>query len=299
MNTKTISAALTCALIAGCSSSSSDAPIQKLESQDVSINFAAEANDVAIECGTQLSAGEPAANFSIKDFRFYVHNVALLDGEGNRYPLSLEQNQWQQDKVALLDFTNKADSCAGDAKDTRKVVAGSVAAPAGTTLNRLEFTLGLPNNLNHKDRATASAPLNIQGLHWNWQNGYKFARLDVLPDGGISRPSDSNFNGTSWNFHLGSTNCSGSAQTGEQVTCARPNRPVISLANFDHGTNSVTLDYAELVKSSNLSQDIGGAPGCMSGSTDPECAAIFSALGMNVTTGEMDSSNTQTVFSVQ
>lgn len=299
MNTKTISAALTCALLAGCSSSSSDSPIQKLQSQDVSINFAAEANNVAIDCDTQFSAGEPVTNFNIKDFRFYVHNVALLDAEGNRYALTLEQNQWQQDNVALLDFTNKADSCTGDAKDTRELVSGSVAAPAGSTLSRIEFTLGLPSDLNHKDRAVASAPLNIQGLHWNWQNGYKFARLDVVPAGGISRPSDANFNGTSWNFHLGSTNCVGSPQTGGQITCSRPNRPVISLANFDHSTNSVTLDYAELVKSSNLSQDIGGAPGCMSSATDAECTAIFNALGMNVATGQIDSEQTQSVFSVQ
>ena len=34
----------------------------------------------------------------------------------------------------------------------------------------------------------------------------------------------------------------------------------------------IVLDYAELLKNVDITTDLGGAKGCMSGLTDPECA---------------------------
>ena len=295
MNILKTCAASACVILAACSSGGDDT-----ETRSVTINFAAEANNIAVDCDTQLSGlGTQNSNASINDFRFYVHDVALLDAAGNRYALSLAQDTWQQSNVALLDFTNKDTTCTGAAKDTRTLVEGSVTLPTGRVLTGVEFKLGVPASLNHEDRAIATAPLDITGLHWNWQNGYKFARLDVAPAGGITRPSDAGFNATSWNFHLGSTNCSGDPQLNETVTCARPNRPAIRLTNFDSEQDQILLDYGQLIATQNLTEDQGGAPGCMSASTDAECAGVFTALGMDVSTGETDPALTQTVFSVQ
>lgn len=299
MNTKTISAALTCALLAGCSSSSSDAPIQKLESQDVSINFAAvDDSGNTIACDTVLSAGQPTTNYRLKDFRLFLHDIALFDEDGDRYPLTLDTNDWQQEGVALLNFTNKL-SCDNSSHNLYTTITGKVSTPADITLMDVGFTIGVPAELNHQDPLTSNNLLkNTQGMHWSWQTGYKHARFDVVPDGGISRPAGLSA-ASSWNFHLGSGNCTGNPSLNEAVTCANPNRPTIRLSNFDAAINTVEINYGRLVSASNLSRDEAGAPGCMSGTTDPECTPIFRALGMNLATGEMDSSLTQTVFSVQ
>lgn len=287
-----------CAILSACSSSNSS-DVAATEERDVAIAFAAEANNVAIDCDTQLTGiGSPSTNAAVKEFRFYIHDVNLLDDEGNAYTLQLDNNTWNYQDLALLDFMNKDTSCSGSTKEMNKDVNGTVSVPPSTKLTGLRFTLGVPSNLNHIDRVTAPTPLDQASLHWNWQNGYKFARLDVAPTGGITRPSDAGFSAPVWNFHLGSTNCVGDPQTGDDISCARPNRPRIELNNFDHSADTVTLDFSALVANIDLSQDIGGKPGCMAGATDPECAEPFKALGMDVSTGKADSTITQTVFRV-
>ncbi|MCH2157475.1 MAG: metallo-mystery pair system four-Cys motif protein [Oleiphilaceae bacterium] len=289
----------TCALLAACSSGGST-NVNALQEQDVSIAFAAEANNVSIDCDTQLTGlGTNNTNADIREFRFYVHDIRLTDDQSNEYALDLEDNAWNHENVGLLDFMNKDTSCSGATKNTNTQVEGTVSAPANVAFTGITFSLGIPSELNHADRATAVAPLDQTSMHWNWQNGYKFARLDVAPVGGIIRPSDLGFSASSWNFHLGSTNCSGDPQLGETVTCARPNRPPIALTNFDPSSQQIVLNFDNLVSNSDLTQDLDGAPGCMSGATDPECASIFEALGLDVAIGSEHSSVTQTVFSVR
>lgn len=286
----TLTTALLCAGLSACSNSSSDDAI----SHSITIPFAAEANNVAVDCDTQLTGlGTENSNAQVLDFRFYIHDIALRDAGNNTYPLTLEQNDWQNTEVALLDFTNKDSSCSGTAKQIRTEVSGTVQANPEVIFTGLDFTLGLPSHLNHEDRVTATSPLNISSLHWNWQNGYKFMRLDVAPVGGVNSGSE-----TAWNIHLGSTNCSGDPQIGETVTCTRPNRPEISLDSFDVESDTVLLDYGQLVLNSDLTSNAGHS-GCMSGATDPECAALFSQLGMDVATGQADNALTQSVFSIQ
>jgi hypothetical protein len=36
-----------------------------------------------------------------------------------------------------------------------------------------------------------------------------------------------------------------------------------------------------LFAASDVTRNLGGAQGCMSGATDPECAAVFDALGID------------------
>ena len=298
MNHFYLAAIASCAILSACSSSNSG-DVAASEERDVAIAFAAEANNVAIDCDTQLTGiGNPSTNAAVKEFRFYVHDVSLLDQEGNAYNVQLDDSEWTYQNLALLDFMSKDTSCGGSAKETNKQLNGTVSVPSSAELVGLRFKVGVPNDLNHMDRATAPAPLDQTSLHWNWQNGYKFARLDIAPLGGMTRPSDPSFSAPTWNFHLGSTNCVGDPQTGDVISCARPNRPLIELTNFDYRSNKVTLDFAALMAQIDLSQDLGGKPGCMAGATDPECSQTFSALGLDVSTGKSDSTVTQTVFRV-
>jgi uncharacterized repeat protein (TIGR04052 family) len=138
-------------------------------------------------------------------------------------------------------------------------------------------------------------------MFWNWQGGYKHLRFDVRPDGGVSRPDDGGWSNTTWNIHLGATNCSPDPRvdpnTPEDVSCEYNNRPEISLDGFDDSASIIRIDYAALVIDNELSEDAAGAPGCMSGTTDPECTNLFDNLGMTLGAAA-GPANTQSVFSV-
>jgi hypothetical protein len=62
----------------------------------------------------------------------------------------------------------------------------------------LSFVVGVPSLvrdkdgkdvvLNHSNFATAPAPLDLQSMSWNWQAGRKFIKIEVDPEGGVTRP---------------------------------------------------------------------------------------------------------------
>ncbi|MCA9620977.1 MAG: metallo-mystery pair system four-Cys motif protein, partial [Myxococcales bacterium] len=121
---------------------------------------------------------------------------------------------------------------------------------------------------------------------WNWQGGYKFLRADFMASGAMMP----------FNLHLGSTGCDGDPSTGGVTTCDRPNVTTITLDSFDPTSDTVVVDYGAVIATSDLGvPDAGGAPGCMSGMTDPECPAVFQNLGIDMMTGTLDPS-LQTLF---
>lgn len=302
-----LAAIASCAILSACSSSNSS-DVAATEERDVAIAFAAEANGNPISCDNLLTGlGTQNTNAILMDFRFYVHDASLLDENGKAYPITLNESPNTYKNLELLDFTNRA-SCDSQnpIKEQNTELTGSVTIPSNTALIGVTFTLGVPPSLNHLDAAPANNPNILRdtiGMHWSWTTGYKFARFDIAPDGGMTRPSDPNYSASKWNFHLGSTKCGGTPQTDGTVTCARPNRPTIRLNNFDHKSDTITLDFEALLQKVNLSQDEGGKAGCMtmptpSGSEDPECIEPFKALGMDVSTGKADSTVAQTMFRV-
>ncbi|MEE3190491.1 MAG: MbnP family protein, partial [Pseudomonadota bacterium] len=149
-------------------------------------------------------------------------------------------------------------------------------------------------------------PGRASGAGWNWQGGYKFTGIDVAPVGGWTDPQDSERTGNRWNMHLGSTGCPVSVSDLESGTdpepCENPNRPeiTIELGAIDVEQAEIVIDYAALVSGVSVAQDEGGAPGCMSGTTDPECEAVFAnlGLGLDLGTGE-NAESEQSVFSVR
>ncbi|WP_020408297.1 MbnP family copper-binding protein [Hahella ganghwensis] len=283
---------IACSSGGSTSTSSNDSTITT-----VTIPFQASANDIQIDCDADLTGlGIAGTDATVKDFRFYIHDIELTTDASRTLALTLDTNPWQSNGVALLDFQNKSDSCEGDAKETHTSVTGSVNLNEGESVNGVNFTVGLPTVLNHQNLTEADSPMNIPSLSWGWQVGHKYMRLDIAPVGGITRPTDGTYNSTNWFLHLGSTDCSGDPALDEEVNCDRINRPKISLDNFTLGEDTIVMDYGVLIANNNLGQDEAGPSGCMSGSTDPECQGIFTALGLDLISGDQDNANNQTVF---
>ena len=164
--------------------------------QQVAVRFQAMVGSEKFACGkTYTGIGTTKSTLSPRDFRFYVHNVALIDDSGKSVPLQLAQDgKWQLDDVALLDFEDATGGCANGTPETNDHVVGTV--PAGHYMG-LRFTLGVPFNKNHTDLTTMPPPLNLTALSWVWNAGRKFARLDFASTG-MPR---------GFAIHLGSTGC--------------------------------------------------------------------------------------------
>jgi uncharacterized repeat protein (TIGR04052 family) len=223
---------------------------------------------------THAGLGVAGTDVSMTDFRLYVHDVKLRRIDGTFAEVVLDQDGlWQHENLALLDFEDKTGACANGTVETNFKIKGR--APVGG-YDGVSFSVGVPFASNHGDVAVAPSPLNLSAMFWSWNGGYKFVRVDAVPVGG----------GGAFNVHLGSTGCQEDG-SGKVTSCARENRPRVELAGFDPLTGKVIVDYAALVAGSDLSQDAGGGPGCMSGVDDPECVSVFSRLGIHVDDGSI------------
>ena len=268
----------TVACLAGCAT-------QSPAEQPVSLNFALVAGEQPVRCGTVFGpVGRDQKRVSLRDARFYVQDVALIDDTGKPVPLRLQVNDWQDTQVALLDFEDGSAHCVG----------GSI--PAGR-YRGVSVTLGVPQSLNHTSTELQGAPLDLAAMGWSWQAGRKFIKLEVDPEGGVSKADGSRAN--TWYLHLGSTGCSGNPVTGETVACQRANRIPLRFEGFDPVTQAVVLDVAALLRDSRLAVDEGAAVGCMSGPTDPECVAVFKRLGVSLSSGSPLEPGYSPAFSVR
>ena len=162
--------------------------------QEVAIHFAFQAGGAPVECGKPIAAlGTTKVSAQLRDARFYVSNLALVDADGKETPVALDSSDWQNPYVALIDFENQKGRCKGTVA-TNDTIKGS--APAGK-YKGLVFTVGVPSlgkdeegkdvALNHSNLATAPAPLDVQGMNWGWQAGRKFIALELEPEGGVTR----------------------------------------------------------------------------------------------------------------
>lgn len=244
------------------------------ESKDVdvavSIAFAASHGGAPFACGTDLvGVGTDAATVTPTDLRFYVHALRLHDANGDEVSVSLDETPFQHAGVALLDFEDGTAGCSNGTSELNTTVVGKV--PAGE-YDGLSFVIGVPFDLNHADPAVAASPLNLTALHWNWQGGYKFVRID-----GDAQGSSAAADG--FRFHLGSTMCNGD-MAGNVTNCVNPNRPEIRLDSFVPERDSVLLDLGELFAGNAVTNNGGGAEGCMGSPDDNDCQPVFTRLGL-------------------
>ncbi len=240
-------------------------------SNEIILRFKGMVGDKAFSCGESYDGiGTTNSKITPTDFRLYVHNVRLIDANGNETPVKLEQDgKWQFENIALLDFENGSGPCANGTADTHNFIKGT--APAGNYTG-VKFIVGVPFERNHADPAKAPSPLNLTQLFWVWNAGYKFARIEMkttgLPKG--------------WMLHLGSTGCEpgGTMQT-IPTNCKFGNRAEITLSNFNVNTDTVKADLKNLFDGANVDVNQPKTPsGCMSGTGDSDCAPLFANLGL-------------------
>ncbi len=244
--------------------------------EPVALRFAAQLDGRPFACGQPPAPlGAAATPVQVADFRFYLHDVALIASDGQAVPVSLEETPWQHRGVALLDFEDGTGPCAGAGnRPVNTALRGT--APPGDYVG-LRFTLGVPAALNHADATLAPSPLNLTAMFWNWQNGYRFLKLDLAaPD---EAPAGHGRGGFA--LHLGATQCAAEAPTQPGRDCRSPNRVVVELRGFDPRRAAVVVDPAPVLAGADLSRNTPGTPpGCMSFPGDPECRTLLPALGL-------------------
>jgi len=270
-------------LALGCGSSSGAG------TERVTLSFAAVVGAEPFDCTkTYANVGVEKATVAPQDFRFYVHDVALVADDGSEVQVDLEDDgTWQRDGVALLDFESGIGSCTAGTRETNASIVGSV--PSGRAWKGLRFKVGVPESMNHLDSARAPAPFNEPGLWWSWKGGYKYARIDLETPG---QPKG-------FYFHLGATGCTGDATTA--YTCAQGNVAPIALTGFDPKRSKVVVDLAKIFAQSQVNRgpdmQTDFVAGCMSGATDPDCPTMMGAFGLGV--GATPAPASQSVFEVR
>lgn len=282
----------------------------------VTITFAAMVGDDEAKCGQVYRVGTPASMVELADMRLHVHNVRLINAEGDEVAVALDGDRpFQGDGVVLLDFEDGSGACEEGNSELNSEIAGTV--PEGDYVG-LKFTVGVSFEQNHQSVDAAPPPLNIPAMFWNWLGGYKFMKFDVVPaaaelgaemGAGMAEapPSEIMEVAPRWNFHLGSTGCPPKAFNGMMPVltdppsgpCDNPNRPEIMLSAFDADSDTVVIDIAALLDGADLRVNAGGPPGCMSLGADAEdCMAVFPHLGLSFESGDCDNDCAdQTVFS--
>lgn len=275
------------AVLTACGGGGSDAP---LPDKMVALSFAAVNGTTPVKCGTPLTGmGTTGVTADLQDLRFYITNLALVNDKGEAVPVKLDANKWQltqgAETVAFIDLEDATGACVGNTAETNAVITGTV--PGGTYVG-LKATVGVPETMNHSAAVGGVAPLDSTAMLWSWQSGRKFTQIELNPVGGMAKPDGTK--AATYNFHLGSTGCTPKLDAAGVAipntgTCTNLNMADFSLAAFDASTQKVALDLGQLFKTSDLSKENGGAPGCMSGATDPECAVIFTELQVTYGSG--------------
>ncbi|MEJ2621663.1 MAG: metallo-mystery pair system four-Cys motif protein [Candidatus Thiodiazotropha sp.] len=290
--------------------------------QDVIVNFDVKHAGSSVRCGDPINLDntqlwDPATDTllttpvarstsgSLVDLRFYVSNVLLWDAAGNAVPLLMTENANQSENLALMDFGYNTDTLPAITCTTayHTAISGKVAPG---TYTGISMTIGVPiqaadleTKLNHVNAAdvTSPAPLQVTSMQWTWQSGRKFSKIEFHPDSNVIEKIGATTSNR-WNVHIGSTGCAGDPTlAGTETACTNPNRLSLMFDTFDTTAQTVVLDVGALFQNADMEFDGGGAGGCMSGATDPECVPIFEALGLSQVDGLP--TGTQSVFSVE
>jgi uncharacterized repeat protein (TIGR04052 family) len=259
-------------LLAGCGSDNdANAPVER----GATVQFEAQVNGQEFVCGktyNDVGVGQPGT-YQVNDWRFYVHDVALVKADGSHQLVDLDQDgTWQYENVALLDLRK---DCGSGTLPTNTVVKGAVPNENYTGLC---FKVGVPYALNHLNDATAPSPLNASGMLWNWRAGRKFIRVD-----GFGAPGGDN--SVAFVIHLGSTECPGPEPSAPPIAaCGYPNIAEFCLDNFNVDQDRVVMDIGHALAASNVAFNTPNtASGCMSGNAHPECIPIMPRLNLDFT----------------
>ncbi|EOQ95781.1 AZL_007920/MXAN_0976 family protein [Leptospira wolbachii serovar Codice str. CDC] len=243
--------------------------------QPVNLEFEALANGQKLVTGTNIDADGRTVRF--RDFRLYISDVRLIRADGSAADVSLAaDNVWQSNGVALVDLETTQTS------ETNTKVTGGVAPG---TYTGVQFSVGVPEALNHMDSTTQKSPLNIGSMYWSWTGGYKHANIE------FSANSGTNFT----KLHLGSTGCTGAPNYGN---CTAKYRASIQLTGqYNPVGQKISFNVDKLIQGHNPGADANCMPVPMMGGPVP-CDTLVQAFGLS-NGGAVDSSITQRVFSLK
>jgi uncharacterized repeat protein (TIGR04052 family) len=245
---------------------------------DVDIRFELHAGGAMLGCDSApVKVGQPKTAVTLADARLYISEPRLIDDAGRAQTVVLEPDgEFQQSKVALLDFEDASGACTLGTPETHAVLHGAVKPGP---YRGLSFVVGVPESVNHDDPTLAYPPLDVQPMHWDWTEGYRFLRLDLAISDDILVST-----------HLGSTACDADAHG--DVQCKQSNRPAVTLDDFDPASQVVVLDLDVMLADWDLAQD---APDCIAGAQPAPCGPMFESLGLDANTGEANAKR-QTAF---
>ncbi len=294
---------LALAALGACGGGGSDpAPAAPtVQTQAVTIEFAATAGATVLSnpCSATLAAqGSTGVGAKVTDLRFYVANVHMIDANDKEVPVTLDANSFQlsngTDSVALIDMEDG--TCTNNATGTAATnikVTGTVAKGSYTGV---AMTLGVPESMNHTDFAAAAAPINVQAMAWSWQSGRKHLKIELSPEAGAAgsgvytggiksyasaaaaTAAPAVFTAqNSYYYHLGNTGCIVSLANANGYVCTGNNQMGFHLHAFDPATQRISVDLTQLFAGNDVTKDVGGPIGCMSG-TDAECTSMFQTL---------------------
>mgnify|MGYP003863937477 CR=1 FL=1 len=200
-----------------------------------------------IDCQSNLMLG--GQSWQLQQLQFYLSNFSQ-----HQQPLLLQPNEYQSEQLALL-----GTDCQSKGQWQLQFATPLQHAP-------LTFELGVPFVLNHQNPLTAGIPLQQLDMHWAWQSGYKFFRLDL------------NGQQHDWSLHLGSSGCSSaSVMRAPTKPCVAPNRAQIQLPY--QGQSTLTLDLAALFGDFIPAADNS----CMADPASLSCQQLLPALGIEGT----------------
>ena len=255
-----------------------------VKTQPLTIQFEAVLGDKPFACGQTYQVGASQTPVEFTDLKLYLHDVRLIRAQGQEVPVTLvEDNLWQSNGVAMLDFEDASGACANGTPAVRTALTAQ--APAHDDVVGVRFTLGVPFALNHADVGALGSPLNVPSMFWSWQGGRKFLRLDGRiqgPDGPVGL-----------RVHLGSTGCIGEVDA--ITSCMAANRPTFTIMGLKTSSGKVRLDLEPLLDGVALDPLDERSAVCMSAPQTPSCGPIFGALGLPY--GDSPAS-TPTIFSV-
>lgn len=214
------------------------------------LNFALHWQGKPLRCDSQLTLGDQT--FQLAQLQLFLSDFSQTQ------PIALQSGPYSNERVVLLGI-----DCQSNDPGQWQIPLTSSLTPGP-----FSFTLGIPAELNHQNPLVAQAPLQQTDMHWSWQHGYKFLRLDLTGAAG-------------WSLHLGSTGCQGpSVMRPPQAPCQQPNQIRVQLQY--QAQQQLVLDLAPLLKDFAAN----GNNSCMSDRQTHSCRQLFPRLGIDATAVE-------------
>ncbi|GAB5537305.1 MAG: hypothetical protein Rubg2KO_35540 [Rubricoccaceae bacterium] len=230
--------------------------------------------------GSALQAGQPfqvdGRTGQLDVARLYLSDITLLHEDGREVTLTADpitvRAREQDDTEIQHTVTDRYVLVAGDAGRT-SVSLGEVPSGMYTGVRFMLGVDGLDNRIAMED-APATHPLAAQtpSMHWNWNSGYVFLRMDGLldidgdgtPDPAAGDPGSADSG--QWRLHLGLT---ANARTIELTQD-------FEIDGGEMESLDLEVDFAKFVTSTDYS--VAGNRFCMTGG----CANVVDVAKANV-----------------